>query len=162
RQNLATLTLYTSQLDAGSSRAQIVDQVESTLKYRQLLVTRLYRLYLNRGPSSTELASGASTLATGGTVEDLVGGLGISNEFSLMHGNIDLTKQLPTAAANRSFVSTLLMKALGSAPSSMVEHFRAMLSDDTTQPSGQVVIDAVEERRRVATAILNLTAYRQA
>jgi hypothetical protein len=160
--NLADLMFYSTQMDAGVLPAQIVQQIESTTEYQKILVKMVYKQYLNTIPSTSQLNAGVNFLAGGGTVEGLVTQKDFLVAFSKKYGNVDLTKVLPNTAENASFVSGLLLTALGPTRvqnSKLVTLLLSGLSSDTAFPPGQVVVDSIAERARAAQKLFGRNEY---
>jgi uncharacterized protein (TIGR03118 family) len=65
------LTAWTSLLNQGMSRDQVVQDIESSLEFRTDQVTAIYNQFLHRGVDPSGLATFTNLLASGGTVEQV-------------------------------------------------------------------------------------------
>jgi hypothetical protein len=64
-----------------NQRTAVATTIESSNEYRTDVVISLYKTYLRRSPSPSEIATQVAFLASGGTDEQLIGALVSSNEY---------------------------------------------------------------------------------
>jgi len=80
------LAAWSSALAAGTTRTQVVADIENSLEYHILEVQYLYGLLLNRQADSAGLTAWMSFLNQGGTYEQLEARFLGSNEYFTQHG----------------------------------------------------------------------------
>lgn len=84
---LATWLTLEGQLNAGTSRAQLVSMLMNTTQYRTQQVNGLYQAYLGRDAGAAELAQGIAFLGNGGSEIDLSLALLTGDEYLNQHGS---------------------------------------------------------------------------
>jgi hypothetical protein len=99
------LTSWINQLNAGTSRTQVVAAIESSKEYRTDQVEAIYQRYLHRPADSMGLANDIGFLQGGGTVEQLTAVVIGSAEFYQNQGG----------GTNNGFLSALYQDALNRA-----------------------------------------------
>ncbi len=65
------LTLWAGLLDQGTSRTQIVQAIENSAEYRNIVVSQLYVTFLQRAADASGLGTFTSMLASGATIEQV-------------------------------------------------------------------------------------------
>lgn len=97
------LTDFNTLLSQGASQRSVVNQMIDTPEFRQALVGKLFRQYLQRNPDPQGLLNHAAILTNGGTLEDVKAALLGSAEYLLKRGG----------GTNGGFLAALYLDALG-------------------------------------------------
>jgi len=133
------LSAWTSALDQGAGRAQVVLGIEGSAEYQGDVVEQLYGRFLRRSADAGGFRSAVAFLQAGGTDEQLAAFLAGSAEYSQTRGG----------GSNDGFLNAFYQDALGRQPDSGGRAFF-----DQQLASGL-------SRVQVAAAILESDEYRQ-
>jgi uncharacterized protein (TIGR03118 family) len=130
---------FTSLLNQGASRTQVVMDIESSLEFRSDEIKALYTRYLHRAADPSGLANFTNFLAGGGTVEQVGTIIAGSPEYFQVRGG----------SSNNGFLQALYQDALnrGIDPSGQMIFGNALMNGAT--------------RAQVAAAIFSSTEFRQ-
>jgi hypothetical protein len=130
---------WTSSLNAGATRAQVVQGFEASLEYRTDVVEHVYNLFLHRNADPTGLASSLALLANGGTqlqLEALVAG---STEYFQTRGG----------STNDGFLTALYQDTLNRSvdPSGRAAFDSFLTTGGTTTRAAAIVLTSLEYDR---------------
>src|SRR5205807_4379797 len=126
-------------LDAGMSRVQFVQAIESSVEYRSKVVQSIYVALLHRSADSGGLAGFVNFLSSGGTVEQVQVMIASSGEYFANR----------SGGTNAGFVDALYQDALGRA------------ADPGGRASFLAALANGASRQAVADAIFHSDEYRQ-
>jgi uncharacterized delta-60 repeat protein len=135
----AGLAFWTGLLDQGTSRTDVVRQIETSIEYRRKLVQQLYQQFLHRAADPFGLTAFTTLLANGTTVEQVESDLAGSPEYFQNQGS----------GTNNGFLAALYQDALN----------RPI--DPTGQAAFSQALTAGASRGDVAAAIFSSPEYRQ-
>jgi uncharacterized delta-60 repeat protein len=132
----SALTSFGNYLDAGGSRTNVVEIVDSSAEYRGDVVRALYQTYLHRAPDPSGLNAAVNFLSQGGTDEQLAAGLIGSPEYYQVRGG----------GTNDGFLNALYADALGRAPDAngRAAFDQALASGTSTTQVGFSILTSVE------------------
>ena len=128
-----------ANLDAGMSRVQFVQAIESSVEYRSKVVQSIYVALLHRSADSGGLAGFVNFLSSGGTVEQVQVMIASSGEYFANR----------SGGTNAGFVDALYQDALGRA------------ADPGGRASFLAALANGASRQAVADAIFHSDEYRQ-
>jgi streptogramin lyase len=129
---------WSSLIDQGTSRADVVRDIEVSPEYEGVVVQQLYATYLRRSADPGGLASGAAFLAGGGTREELAAMLLGSAEYYQNQGG----------GTDAGFLSALYLDALN----------RSI--DPTSLATGEQALAAGVRRDQLALSVLASDEHR--
>ncbi len=136
----AGLAFWTSRLDQGATRDEVLVEIQATLEYRQLVVRKLYRRFLNREPDQAGLDFLADALGNGTIIEQAQAFLVSSDEYFQNRGGL----------SNDIWLSMVFQDTLG----------RAI--DAEAQAGFLQALNSGSTRREIVDVIFATTEHRQA
>lgn len=135
----AGLSQYTSQLNAGITRAAIAQTMLSSAERFGKVVDQLYDTYLHRKADAAGRAHWVGTLLGGGTEEAVAASFMLSSEYAAMH------------VGNTEFVKALYRDVLGRGPDSpgQAAHVSALAGGKTRAELVATFLSSEERFRRI-------------
>jgi uncharacterized protein (TIGR03118 family) len=134
---------WTSQLNSGASRLQVVQGIQSTVEYQTREVNNAYELLLHRNADAGGMAYWLAQLQNGATIEQIDAGIAGSAEFYTAQGG----------GTTGGFLSALYNDALGRAPDANGEAFYVsrMQAGATNEQVALAVFTSEEYRTDLVT-----------
>ncbi len=133
------LAFFTNQLNTGTSRAQVAQQIVTSVEYRTLVVQNIYQTFLRRSADAGGLTTFVNLLNSGGTIEQVQSLIIGSDEYFQTQGG----------GTNDGFLAALYLDVLG----------RPI--DPTGQATFSQALASGTTRDQVALAILTSGEFRQ-
>jgi streptogramin lyase len=136
---------WTSSLNAGATRAQVVQGFEASVEYRTDVVEHVYNLFLHRSADPAGLANSLALLANGGTELQLQALVAGSPEYFQARGG----------STNDGFLTALYQDTLnrGVDPSGKAAFDSFLATGGTTTRAAAIVLTSPEYDQDLVTSV---------